>query len=124
MQARPGGFDIQDVLEIALRRWRWLALGAAGGLVLGLALWWALPRRYEATISILVEPQGVPESYVRSTITLDMSERMSTLQQRVTSYSNLSQLIDLIGRERLDPSGERSAESLMKEIRSNLSVSV
>ena len=123
-QAGLGGFDIQDILEIALRRWRWLALGAAAGLVLGLALWGALPRRYETTMTILVEPQGIPESYVRSTITLDMNQRISTLQQRVTSYTNLAKLIGLIGRERLDPSGQRSSESLMDEMRQNLRVSV
>jgi polysaccharide chain length determinant protein (PEP-CTERM system associated) len=123
-QAGSGGFDIQDVFEIALRRWRWIALGATGGLVLGLAVWWALPRRYETITSILVEPQGVPESYVRSTITLDMDQRIRTLEQRVTSHANLNQLIDRIGSERFDPSGERPREALMTEIRANFGASI
>ncbi len=125
-EAQAGGFAFGpwDVLEIVQRRWRWLALGLVVGLILGLALWWVLPRRYQATTIFMVEPQGVPESYVRNTITLSVEHRVNTLQQRVTSHANLNQLIDLIGVELLDPTGEQSREGLMSQIRENLAVTV
>ena len=64
-------FDLQDVIEIVQRRWRWLTIGALLGLFIGVSTWWVLPRKFVASTSILVEPQEVPESYVRSTITLE-----------------------------------------------------
>ena len=96
-------FEFQDVIEIVMRRWLWIVLGAIVGLGLGGAAWLVMPRSYAATATILVEPQGVPESYVRSTITLDVAQRINTLQQRVTSNKNLNTLIALIGEQRLDP---------------------
>jgi polysaccharide chain length determinant protein (PEP-CTERM system associated) len=119
-----GSFDLQDIIEIALRRWRWVAVGGVVGLALGAAAYMVLPRSYEATTTILVEPQGVPESYVRSTITLDVDQRIRTLHQRVTSHKNLNDLIDLVGAERLDPTGRLPRDVLMNEIAENLSVSV
>jgi len=117
-------FEIQDVIEIIQRRWRWLALGVVLGLAIGTSVWWTLPRKYVATTSILVEPQEVPESYVRSTITLDVAQRLRTLQQRVTSVDNLNVLIARVGRWRLDPSGRLDEEELRREIYENLEVSV
>jgi polysaccharide chain length determinant protein (PEP-CTERM system associated) len=122
--AGSSGFDFQDVLEIALRRWLWITIGGIGGLILGVILWWALPARFEATTTILVEPQGIPESYVRSTITVQVEQRIGTLRQRVTSHANLNELIDLLGSEHLDPSGDRSRADLMSEIRNNLTVEI
>ena len=51
LQTGSSGFDPRDVLEIVLRRWHWLAVGLVAGLILGAAAWWALPKRYEASIS-------------------------------------------------------------------------
>jgi polysaccharide chain length determinant protein (PEP-CTERM system associated) len=121
---QAGSFGVEDILEIVQRRRRWLIIGAVVGLVIGLALWAALPRRYAAFTSFLVEPQGVPQSYVRSTITLDVKDRIGTLRQRATGHANLTELISRIGTERLDPSGEQSPEDLMGEIRANIAVNV
>ena len=102
-----GGFGIGDVIEI-LERWRWwIMIGALVGLAVGFALFLLLPPRFQATTTILVEPQGVPKSYVESTVTLEIEQRLNTLQERVTSHSNLTELIELIGREA--PRSERTA---------------
>jgi polysaccharide chain length determinant protein (PEP-CTERM system associated) len=119
----PGGFGIGDLIEI-LERWRWWILfGALGGLVAGFGLYLVLPPRYQATTTILVEPQEVPKSYVESTVTLEIEQRLQTVQERVTSHSNLTQLIELVGAERLDPSGG-GTEELLAMIRSQLKVGI
>ena len=83
-----------------------------------------LPPRFQATTTILVEPQGVPKSYVESTVTLEIEQRLSTLQERVTSHSNLIQLIDVVGAQRLDPSGRRGTDGILAIIRRQLAVEI
>jgi len=121
-EAGGGGFQAEDVLEILERR-RWWLGGAAGiGLAIGLLLYLLLPARYEASTTILVEPQEVPESYVKSTVTLDIEQRLNTLRERVTSFANLTELIDRIGPERIDPDGSYTREQLIGFITGNLAV--
>src|SRR5262245_37321782 len=120
--ARPGSFGVEDVIEIAERRRWWLILGALAGLAVGFVAYLLLPPRYLATTTILVEPQEVPKSYVESTVTLEIEQRLNSLNERVTSYASLNQLIDLIGEQRLDRSGNLSRDGLMGMIRGHLGV--
>lgn len=115
-------FGPEDVLEIVERRKWWLVLGALGGLALGVAAWLVIPPSYTASTSVLVEPQRVPEDYIRPTVTLEVERRLDTLKERVTSYAQLNELIDAIGPERLDPEGGLGREELMAQIRQNLEV--
>lgn len=117
------GFQLEDVFEILERRVWWIVGGALGGLLLGVALYFVLPAQYSARTTILVEPQGIPSEYIKSTITLDVEQRLATLRERVTSYANLNELIDRVGPERLDPSGKLTREKLMAKVTSNLEVS-
>ncbi len=120
----PGpSFALEDLVEIADRRKAWMALGAVVGLALGFVAFLVLPAEYSATTTLLVEPQEVPEHFVRTTITVTAQQRLSTLKERVTSYSNLNELIDRLGEDRLDPSGELTREALMNQIRGSLQVS-
>ncbi len=121
-QAASFGFD--DAIEIIERRRWWLLLGVVVGSAVGLGLYWVLPARYEATTTILVEPQEIPKAYVESTVTLEIEQRLNTLNERVTSHSNLNQLIDLVGAQRIDASGKLSRDALMAQIRGNLGVEI
>lgn len=117
-----GGFQLEDALEIFERRKYWIAGGLLLGLSLGFALYLVLPPVYTASTSMLVEPQEVPKSFVQSTVTTGIERRLHTLRERVTSYANLNVLIDRVSKERLDPPGDLSRESLMNDIRKNLTV--
>lgn len=117
-------FTVEDGIEILERRRWWIVLGALAGLALGVIAWFALPTFYTSETTILVEPQEVPDSFVKSTITLDIENRLRTLHERVTSYANLNALIDKIGQERLDPSGSLSREAIMARITRNLWVNL
>lgn len=113
-------FTVEDGIEIVERRRWWFAIAALAGLALGVVAWFTLPARYTSETTILVEPQEVPDSFVKSTITLDIENRLRTLHERVTSYANLNALIDKIGQEHLDPSGSLSREAIMARITRNL----
>ncbi len=122
--AEPAGFQLEDAVEI-VERWKWwLVIGTVAGLAVGAVANLLLAPQYEATTTILVQPQQIPEDFVRSTVNRGVNQQVNSLQHRVTSFSSLNQLIDHIGQERLDPTGDRSREDLMNQIRENLEVRV
>jgi polysaccharide chain length determinant protein (PEP-CTERM system associated) len=121
-QPASGGFQMDDVFEIAERRKWWLAIATVFGLAAGFALYLVLPAKYESSTTILVEPQEVPENYVKSTVTLDVEQRLNTLRERVTSFSNLNELIDQVGPERLDPSQSMTREALIGDVSRHIEV--
>jgi polysaccharide chain length determinant protein (PEP-CTERM system associated) len=53
-----------------------------------------LPDRFVASTTILVTPQRVPESYVRSTVTVDVTERLQTISQQILSRTRLERIIE------------------------------
>lgn len=52
------------------------------------------PGQYEAKTTIMVDPGKVPDSYVKSTATIDANQRLSLLQAEILSTTRLSQVID------------------------------
>jgi len=118
------GFQLEDALEI-LERWKWWILaGALAGAALGTALTFVLPPEYQSTTTILVEPQQIPEDFVRTTVNQDVNQQVNSLRHRVTGFASLNQLIDEIGERRFDPEEKLSREQLMEEIRGNLDVEI
>jgi polysaccharide chain length determinant protein (PEP-CTERM system associated) len=62
-----------------------------------------LPNRYRSETVILVVPQQVPESYVRSTITSRIEDRLQSISQQILSRTRLERIIqdfNLYERER------------------------
>ena len=123
-EEKMNGFQIEDAIEILERRRWWILLAAMGGMVIGFLSYLVLPAQYQSHTTILVEPQGVPEAYIKSTVTLAVEQRLHTLHERVTSYTSLNALIDRIGSERLDESGKLTREALMNRIRGGLMVEI
>jgi polysaccharide chain length determinant protein (PEP-CTERM system associated) len=115
-------FAISDALEILERRKRLLIVSGLFGVALGIALTAWMPPSYTSETTILVEPQSVPDSYVRSTVTLKVQQRLNTLQERVTSYESLNDLINNVGEDKVDLSGSLTREEMMGLIRKNLGV--
>src|SRR3984893_14954167 len=52
------------------------------------------PNVYEATTTILVDPQQIPVKYVSRAVNSDTSSRLNTLTQQVLSRTRLQQIID------------------------------
>ena len=55
-----------------------------------------LPNIYTSETLILVDPQKVPDSYVRATVTGDVRNRLSTLEQQILSATRLQKIIDTL----------------------------
>ena len=86
--------SIEHYLRVLLHR-KWLVLGTFV-VVTGAVVLWSLklPNVYSAETVIMVDPQKVPESYVRSTVTGDVRGRLGTLSQQILSATRLQKIID------------------------------
>ena len=105
-------YSFVTLLQI-LRRRKWLVaiptvLIAVGG------LFWVrqLPNTYRSETLILVVPQRVPESYVRSTVTARIEDRLQAISQQIMSRTRLEQIVQDFN---LYPR-ERAEQKLMEDI--------
>lgn len=93
MTVRDQQLSPETILRILWRRkWRILlpALVIASS-----AAWWIhrLPDRYRSDAVLLVIPQRVPETFVRSTVTTRTSDRLQSVTQQILSRTQLEQII-------------------------------
>jgi len=85
---------VDSILKLLWRR-RWLLivpsfLGVFGGLLYSRSQ----PSLYRSDAVIQVVPQRVPESYVSSTVTERVEDRLRALSQQVLSRTQLEKLIN------------------------------
>ena len=88
-------YSFDTLVQIARRR-KWLIV-AAGGADRGRRRAWivrTLPNVYRSDTLILVVPQRVPESYVRSTVTARIEDRLQTISQQILSRTRLEQIVN------------------------------
>jgi len=84
----------EDLLAIGWR-WKWLILlpfVVVASTTVVVARF--LPDEYRSETTIIVMPQRVPESYVRSTVTNPIESRLQTIQQTIMSRTRLERIID------------------------------
>lgn len=85
---------VEHYLQLILHR-KWLIASVfLVGTAVTIAVVQALPNVYTASTLILVDPQKVPESYVKSTVTGSVRDRLSTLSQQILSATRLQKIID------------------------------
>jgi polysaccharide chain length determinant protein (PEP-CTERM system associated) len=84
----------EDIAGILRHRIWWLllpfAILSAGAAVTARLM----PDLYRSETLVLVVPQRVPESYVRSTVTMRIEDRLRSLRQQILSRSNLERIIN------------------------------
>lgn len=81
-------------LRLIVHRW-WLVAATFILVTAGTMIFTSrLPNIYTSDTTIMVDPQKVPESYVRPTVTGDVRNRLGTLQQQILSSSRLQKIID------------------------------
>jgi len=86
-------FDIHAYIEIALRRKWYIIIPLVCSILISFGVYKVLPKVYRAATLILVQPQRVPEAYVRSTITDPMTSRLNTIGQEILSRTRLEKVI-------------------------------
>ncbi len=83
-----------------------------------------LPNLYRSSVSIYVEPQKIPQDYVRSTVTTDMGSRIRTIKQQLTSRTKLLRVINDLNLYAEDPQKQTLNEVLVSRMRANLEIEV
>jgi polysaccharide chain length determinant protein (PEP-CTERM system associated) len=87
-------YSAEDYLRIAWRR-KWIILVPFIVISVGtFAVVKRLPNRYRSTTTILVIPQRVPDSYVRSTVTATIDDRLRSISEQILSRSRLERIIE------------------------------
>ena len=75
----------------------WIFLGTLVITLAGLNVIAKIPDYYQATTTILVDPQQIPDKYVTSTVVEDPRYRLNTISQQVLSATRLQEIIDQYG---------------------------
>ncbi len=86
-------FNIHDYLDIGFRRKWYILIPLIICVVGAFGVYKYLPKVYRATTLILVQPQRVPESYIRPTITESVTARLNTISQEILSRTRLEKVI-------------------------------
>jgi polysaccharide chain length determinant protein (PEP-CTERM system associated) len=113
----------EHYLRVILHRKWWvisafLVVSAATAVVA-----YRLPDVYTSDTLILVDPQKVPEIYVKSTVTGDVRNRLGTLSQQILSVTRLQKIIDTLN---LYPAEKKTMarEDLIAMMRGHIAVSM
>ena len=87
-------FNIPTLLGSLKRLW-WLPIVT---LLASIGISWefarTLPRMYQASTLVLVEPQKIPTNYVKSIVTTPIETRIRTVQQQIYSRSRIETVIN------------------------------
>jgi succinoglycan biosynthesis transport protein ExoP len=119
-----GGLDqIRPYLEVIRRRKSIVILTAIGLFFCTAILAYRLPNVYRSETVILVDAQQVPSTYVQSTVSTSIQDRLSTIQQQVMSPTRLKRMIDKMN---LFPElrGKVNDEALVQLIQKSTTVDV
>jgi len=81
---------LRDPVGLVRRRWRWMILVLAAGLIATGAIIISIPVRYLATASILISGQTMPEEFIRPIVAESSSfQRINELVGEMTSRERL-----------------------------------
>jgi polysaccharide chain length determinant protein (PEP-CTERM system associated) len=96
MPLRPD-MEIQDYIQIFSKRKRVIISSFLLVFLVASAYTVLTPKQYKSTTTILIIPQQVPESFVRSTVTVGLENRLATIQQLITSRTRLKKVMEEVG---------------------------
>lgn len=121
---RPSSqISIDHYVRLILYR-KWLVLGTF--VLVSAATFvttYRMPDIYVSETLILVDPQKVPESYVKSTVTGDVRNRLGTLSQQILSASRLQNVIDALNLYPVERQ-TMAREDVILKMRADISVNV
>ena len=87
----------EQILEIIIRQ-RWIIIiPLCIFLTLGFVYTLTSNPTYEASTTIIIQPQKVPSGYVQSIVTTDIQQRINTISQQILSRTNLEKIIKQFG---------------------------
>jgi polysaccharide chain length determinant protein (PEP-CTERM system associated) len=116
-------WSTEHYVRIILHR-KWLVLSTFLVVTAATAIFtYRLPDIYTSETVILVDPQKVPEAYVKATVSGDIRGRLGTLSQQILSATRLQKIIDTL---KLYPEERKTMarEDVITRMRADISVNV
>ena len=86
--------DVEDYIDVARRHRAWILGPAFAGLVVSVVGAFLWPDTYVSSSMIRVIPPRVPEQFVKTNITAEMSSRINSMAQAILSRNNLTNLVN------------------------------
>jgi polysaccharide chain length determinant protein (PEP-CTERM system associated) len=86
-------YALDEIGRILLRRWWLILLPLVLGTTAGVLAYQWLPAQYRSETLIMVIPQRVPDSYVKSTVTTNVEDRLRSIGEQIQSRSRLERII-------------------------------
>jgi polysaccharide chain length determinant protein (PEP-CTERM system associated) len=109
---------MDDYLAMLRRRMKVILIPTLLAPLAGFLISYAFPPKYTSQSLVLVEEQKVPDNYVKSVVTEDITQRIATMQQSVLSRNRLQPMIANL---QLTKKG-KSIDDIIDDIRANLTV--
>jgi polysaccharide chain length determinant protein (PEP-CTERM system associated) len=81
------------------------------------------PDEWRADTLILVDPQKVPERYVNTTVSMDVTGRLSTINQQLMSSTRLQRIIDTYDLYK-SLKGRKTQEEIIEQMRKDIKVDI
>jgi polysaccharide chain length determinant protein (PEP-CTERM system associated) len=111
---------LASILETVRRRWVLALVPFLFLLTAAISLALFLPSLWTAKAVILVDRQQIPETFVKSTVTSDVENRLLTLSQEILSSARLMKIIeahDLYPEVRRSGSPDEAVDRMRRDIR-------
>jgi protein tyrosine kinase modulator len=112
-------YTAEDFLRIAWRRKWVIAIPFVVASVATYVIVKRLPNRFQSKTLILVVPQRVPDSYVHSTVSAPIEDRLRSMKEEILSRSRLERIVEdfkLYADERARLTMEDVVEKMRREI--------
>jgi polysaccharide biosynthesis transport protein len=112
--------DVEDYFDIVRRHKAWILGPAFAGLVVATVVACVWPNTYVSQATIRVVPSQVPESYVPTNVNSQMSQRINSMYQTISSRATLTNMItqyNLYPRDRSRKPMEDVVEQMRRDIR-------
>ena len=115
----PKTMTMDDYFRIVKRRKWSLILPAVFIFFSAAIVALALPSIYKSTSTILIEEQGIPADYVKTSVTSYAEQRLQSIYQRITISSRL---LDMINKFNLYPElkGRWTSEKIVSKMRDDI----
>ncbi len=121
---KPQGIDLGYYLGLVSRRRWFIIVPFCLAIVVGSVMAVILPRSYEASTLILVQPQRVPEKLVQPVVSSDLDQRISTISQQILSRSNLENVIQRFNLFSQPSQAKMFIEEKIEDLRKRIKVQV
>jgi polysaccharide chain length determinant protein (PEP-CTERM system associated) len=113
--------DVEDYFDILRRHKAWILGPAFAALVVSTVVACLWPDTYISTGTIRVVPSQVPESYVPSNVNSQMSQRINSMYQTISSRGNLTNIINLYDLYRRDRA-RKPMEDIVEQMRRDIKI--